>query len=376
MKTILILAVVLIFAITGLAFESQPTTMAQPSPAELDDGDRIDDAVELGTVRWTRDLAAAQKKSAESGKPIFVLFQEVPGCQTCQDFGQQPMSHPLIVEAIEDHFIPVLVYNNREADAQTLKDFQEPSWNNPVVRYLDSNRNDVIARKDGVWTTRGTAERMVAALKAAGRTVPAYLQMMMAPSATERASFAMHCYWEGEAKLATIDGVLETQSAWRGNLETVELTFDPQVVDYGKLLQEAQKFDCASKVYTHSSRQHKTAAAAVGDNAVPADSSRMRPAKLSDQLYYLRNSSYRHLPLTKLQAIKINGLLLPGARDNDTGARIGKLLSPRQRVMLDQIKMLSTSKPDSLNPFVWPHDDEQLGGYAQRLSRFLNDTAS
>jgi hypothetical protein len=38
-----------------------------------------DQTVELGHVRWQRDLAAAQKVSAETGKPLFVQFQEVPG---------------------------------------------------------------------------------------------------------------------------------------------------------------------------------------------------------------------------------------------------------------------------------------------------------
>ena len=35
--------------------------------------------VELGQVDWNRDLDAAQKLSAETGKPLFVQFQEVPG---------------------------------------------------------------------------------------------------------------------------------------------------------------------------------------------------------------------------------------------------------------------------------------------------------
>lgn len=35
--------------------------------------------VELGAVSWGRDLEAAKKKSAETGKPVLVLFQEVPG---------------------------------------------------------------------------------------------------------------------------------------------------------------------------------------------------------------------------------------------------------------------------------------------------------
>jgi hypothetical protein len=35
--------------------------------------------IELGTVTWTRDHDAALALSAKTGKPIFVLFQEVPG---------------------------------------------------------------------------------------------------------------------------------------------------------------------------------------------------------------------------------------------------------------------------------------------------------
>ncbi|NNC90828.1 MAG: hypothetical protein HKN82_20430 [Akkermansiaceae bacterium] len=35
--------------------------------------------VELGAVRWSRDLDAALASSAKSGKPVLLLFQEVPG---------------------------------------------------------------------------------------------------------------------------------------------------------------------------------------------------------------------------------------------------------------------------------------------------------
>ena len=36
-------------------------------------------AEELGQVAWGRDIDAAKAKSAETGKPILLLFQEVPG---------------------------------------------------------------------------------------------------------------------------------------------------------------------------------------------------------------------------------------------------------------------------------------------------------
>ena len=34
---------------------------------------------ELGLVKWGRDLDAALAESADSGKPVLVLFQEIPG---------------------------------------------------------------------------------------------------------------------------------------------------------------------------------------------------------------------------------------------------------------------------------------------------------
>jgi len=35
--------------------------------------------VEVGDVHWGRNFEAALKMSAKSGKPVLVLFQEVPG---------------------------------------------------------------------------------------------------------------------------------------------------------------------------------------------------------------------------------------------------------------------------------------------------------
>ena len=68
--------------------------------------------VEVGIVRWGRDLDMALKESERSGKPVFVLFQEVLGCIGCRTFGSEVLSNLLLVEAIESEFLPVLVYNN------------------------------------------------------------------------------------------------------------------------------------------------------------------------------------------------------------------------------------------------------------------------
>ena len=57
--------------------------------------------IELGTVNWLRDFDQAIAESQKQQKPVFILFQEVPGCATCQNYGSNVLSHPLIAEAIE-----------------------------------------------------------------------------------------------------------------------------------------------------------------------------------------------------------------------------------------------------------------------------------
>ncbi len=140
----------------------------------------IKNPIEAGNVRWGRDLDAALENSAKTGKPVLVLFQEIPGCSGVQKFGREVLTNPSLVEAIENEFLPVLVYNNRKGgvDEKHLKRFQEPPWNYQVIRFLDAEGRDVIPRKDRIWTTNGVASRMVDALKAANRTVPQYLNTL------------------------------------------------------------------------------------------------------------------------------------------------------------------------------------------------------
>ena len=78
--------------------------------------------IELGQVNWLRDFDSAIKQAKNQDKPIFILFQEVPGCATCRNYGQNVLSHPLIVEAIESLFVPLAIYNNKRGkDAEVLR---------------------------------------------------------------------------------------------------------------------------------------------------------------------------------------------------------------------------------------------------------------
>lgn len=274
----------------------------------------------------------------------------------------------MMVEAIEDLFIPVLIYNNKKSDEAKLKAFEEPSWNNPVTRFLDADGADIVAREDGVWKREAMAARMVKTLETAEREIPVYLQSLANAATTEKATFAMHCYWEGEGKLGAIPGVQNTLSAWVGPLEVVELIYDPSQVEYAHLLETAQSFDCASKVYAHSDEQMEIAKRVVGDKAEQAPK-KSRTAKLSDQKYYLRNTpGVRSLPLTKTQSTKVNAALM---KKED----FRELLSPRQLAMLTEIEgYLAPESTKSMESFVFPEDDSRLAEYSLRLSEHLGST--
>ena len=53
--------------------------MVGPNLTATDDSKRPSQTPELGQVNWNRDLDAAKKTSAQTKRPMFLLFQEVPG---------------------------------------------------------------------------------------------------------------------------------------------------------------------------------------------------------------------------------------------------------------------------------------------------------
>ncbi len=281
---------------------------------------------ELGQVHWKGDLDAALERSAGDGKPLFVLFQEVPGCSTCVSFGEQVLSHALLVEAVETEFHPVFVYNNRPGrDAEILKRFDEPAWNNPVVRLLDAAGKDLIPRRTGVWTVREMAGRMVRALEAARRQAPGYLRELAEETqarSRKRATFGMYCYWSGEACLGGIPGILSSRTGHLGGSEVVEVVFDPEVTSYAALVTAARRRGCVERIFAHSAAQAEVARTEFG-GAVQIERRPLREAPSRDQKYYLRRSPLRRLELTPRQQLRVNAALAAG---EDPSVH----LSPRQ----------------------------------------------
>ncbi len=264
---------------------------------------------ELGQVDWLRDYDTALAESKKKDKPILILFQEVPGCATCRNYGDNTLSHPLIVDAIENEFIPLAIFNNKGgADRKVLDHYGEPTWNNPVMRVVDSNGENIMKRLAGNYSAEGLVLYMSLALRTAGKGEPEYLNLLkeeLTADNTETAYYKMYCFWSGESHFGAKDGVVSTEPGWMGGHEVVKVTFDNEVVSKKSLDQYAAKANCS-----------------------PQTKGNYRIDK--DPQYYLKKSKYRYLPLSDIQKSKIN-------------AALGHGQDPTQYLSPTQIQWLSDS---------------------------------
>lgn len=289
---------------------------------------------ELGLVNWVRGFENARNRAEAANKSLLILFQEVPGCATCIGYGEQVLSHPLIVEAIESEFIPLAVYNNIAGDDRaTLKSFNEPSWNNPVVRIVTADRKKLAGRLDGDYSQRGLTSAMVTALERTGRPIPPYLRLLhdefvSQERSVEHATFAMSCFWTGEAEFGALDGVLKTRPGFVNGHEVVDVTFDPAVIPYAKLVQHAENNSCAVRVFTKSKEQQGIAEKIVGNAAQFSNEAAIADP---EPKYYLSQTLLRFVPMTETQAARVNAAIGQG-RDPK------RFLSPRQNEFLRLIK--------------------------------------
>lgn len=290
--------------------------------------------IELGNISWLRDYNKALEKAKKDNKPVLILFQEVPGCSTCQNYGLRVLSHPLLVDAAENLFIPLVIFNNRQGtDARILNLFHEPAWNNPVVRIVDSNGKEIIKRLANDYTASGFSGAMIKALTVYGKKIPFYLKLLhtelLAQDSTEEAVFSMYCFWQGEVDIGSLDGVIKTRAGYIEGREAVEVEFDNRVISFKRLLKQARNARCADRIYPSNPDQEKT----VNTFSIPSgkeDPGQFRQ-DIGNTKYYLSHTSYKYIPMTELQQIYVNRVL--SKRQDPNG-----ILSPRQKQILKYIK--------------------------------------
>ncbi len=321
MKNILFRSTLLLFGLLILiAFKNKEKDIPQPE--------------ELGAVKWLRDYDQAITTAKKTSKPVLILFQEVPGCSTCRGYGNDVLSHPLIVEAIETCFVPLAIHNNKGGkDKKILASFGEPRWNNPVVRIIDPARNPLTPRINGKYDRSSLVNGMVSALKKAKRPVPDYLQLLKehlaaGPQSTQQATFGMYCFWSGEAKLGSIPGVVDSEPGFMGNSEVVSVKYNPEIISYEDLVATAKEQKAFDRIFTYTKEQEKVAESLVGSSTVKKASQFRADGQPK---YYLLHSPYRLLPMLPNQASRVNTAV-------GLGGDPTIFLSPKQLEVLAFIK--------------------------------------
>ncbi len=268
---------------------------------------------ELGDVHWLRDFDAGILEAKKSDKPILILFQEVPGCSNCTKFGNEILRHPLIVEAIETFFVPVCIFNNKKGkDSEVLFRFNEPSWNNPVVRIVRPDGLDVVPRMADFRSTWQVVNGIRTALNLTATPCPEYLQsfeneLLARENGLETATFSMNCFWSGEKTIGSIEGVVETEPGFQNGKEVVRAVFNPAIV---------KRADLEKKVTSN------------GINSCPKNEG-FRPD--DEPKYYLSKTFWQFVPMTPLQQTRANSAVGKNLSPEN-------LLSPRQLALADFVK--------------------------------------
>lgn len=305
--------------------------------------------VELGKVDWLRDFDQAKAQAAKSGKPILLLFDEVPGCGGCKRFGKLMLSHPLVVDAAEEAFVPMAVRNNSkgDADAALVKTFGMPRWSYPEIRFLDPDnpgpKGDLIPRAQNTWRKLVLPGRMVAALRKADRPVPPYLEILATETeakSLKTACFWMSCYWVGEVKVGAADGVRAIRIGWLNKKEVVEVDFDPEVTSFEELAKLARE-SCGRKVGVFARSKEQLAAARKLDMPAKAVDDPVKTEKVRQKrMLMVRHPDVWFLPLSEYQAVRLNAV----CRGRPGEKKVEALLSPTQKALRKKLAQVDSGQ--------------------------------
>ena len=237
--------------------------------------------IELGKIAWYRDYDQALAESTRLNKPIFLFFQEIPGCSTCVNFGRDVLTHPLMVETIENEFIPLAIHNNKSGkDAAILAKYNEPAWNNPVVHFVNSKGEDIISKLTNNYDPLSMYSKIVEVLLMTKGTIPEYVKLLgndlkIDFNYSKKTIYETPCFWSGETTMAQHKAVYTTLPGFIGNREVVAIDFDTNMTSL-KEMDDYAKEQGFFLINNHS--------------AFKVD---------KDPQYYLKKTNYKFLPLSK-----------------------------------------------------------------------------
>lgn len=272
-----------------------------------------DQEKELGKVSWTRNFYNALKLSKEKGMPIFLMFQEVPGCFTCVSVGENILSNPLFVDLIEHEFIPLVIYNNVEGEDRVILNlFNEKAWNNPTFYFLNDLGENIVPKFEDSLNSLELVERAKSCLLEYKKTYPKYLDAIIndirvREGMTKTTIYETPCFWSGETTLIQHPAIYTTEAGWIGEKEVVKVHYNANIVKENEI-DEYAKSEGFYLVGNHEKYR--------------AD---------ANTQYYLKNSIFKHLPMNYYQRSMVN-FLLPYKQEIE-------ILSPTQEAILNLITL-------------------------------------
>lgn len=241
-----------------------------------------------GAIPWSAEPEAARRLASHTGKPLLILHAG-PSSQDAEPL-RRALSHPILLDASAE-FVPLVLQGAERG----------------TISFEDCRGNPIAQERQAETSVAALLDRMRSALRAAGRPIPAYLDLVAFeynPKVVRSATFTLGCYWKGERHLGNLPGIVATRTGFVGADEAVQVEFDPTALSYSALLGEASQIEC----FKGAVEPTKPSAGDASGGTAPADSVALRPA--DDPKFHLsRRPEYALLPLTELQATKVNAAL-------------------------------------------------------------------
>lgn len=124
--------------------------------------------------------------------------------------------------------------------------------------------------------------------------------------------------------VATLPGFLDGR-------EVVDVTFDPKVLSYDDLVLKAARADCVRPIFTRNEEQKRALLKFGGlENDARAEHNEDEIRSDKEPKYYLSRTNLRFVPMTPLQAARVNATIGAGDRT--------EYLSPGQIELLRRIE--------------------------------------
>jgi hypothetical protein len=138
-----------------------------------------------------------------------------------------------MTEAIDNEFIPLAIFNNKKGkNLDLLKKHKEPTWNNPTVRIVNINGENIVNRLASNYSSIAPYSAMINALESSGNSITKY--------------FKMYSFWKGGKELDAQNGVHSTKAGFLENIEVVRVIYDTDKISHKELQGFATKHKLTS----------------------------------------------------------------------------------------------------------------------------------